>query len=1092
MIARSLVHYRRMHLGLACGAALACAILAGALVVGDSVDQTLRDIAMARLGKIGHAMEWRNRYFAHHLAERLEQEAPGIAASAVLALRGVAALPPEAGRAERQRNRAQILGVEPGFWRFANEAPPLALGIQEAAVNRATAHALGIGPGDDLILRLERYGWMPLDAPMSQRQEEYTVVLRVSVAAVLSDAQLGRFSLAANQAAPCNVFLDRAWLQDTMELDGLANLLLAGTTSGDPGEGKNDSAIVSEALARIWEFEDIGVHFDTHSSGMVQISTERIYLDEAIARAARQLPGASPVLTYLVNGIRKGERGTPYSFVSAGTVPDDLPDHAAVINQWLADSTGAAPGDTLTVDYWRLLPSNVFVEEQAQFTVHRVVSMEEAATERELAPRFPGLSDVDTCRDWDIGLPLDEAQLKDPANETYWNDYGQTPKLMTTFETGQRLWGNRFGSVMGVRFAPEHGNAESLRSALRAELRSDALGLVFNPVRAQAIASVDRALNFGGLFLGMSFFLIVSALILLGLLFVYGLQQRAAEMGLLKALGYPLAKIRMLFLLEALFPALAGLLPGALGGVLYARLLLFGLAWRWPGALAGTPVSLHVRPATVLGGGVAAFACISIVVLAAAWRGTRHPARVLLSADFTAVSDNSAPRKHATLLFAATAAVIMALLIGVAAGFGLVEDVLGPFFAMGMMLLLAFLGYYAWFLGYLARRRSFKHPGHWKLAFTNLARRRGRSLGVAAASAAGCFLVLSVSAMRENLALDAARRDSGTGGFAVYAKTAIPITRDNARLFQSPDFTVIPLRVRDGDDAGCLNLNRAQSPRLIGVDPSTLAALRAFSAPEQADAFWGLLAEPLPDGRIPALVGDADTALWGLGMKTDPDTGGELAYQTESGQETLVKLVGRLPMRLSVFQGAILISEAAFTRMFPSESGYRAFLIDAPAEQAEALAGRLNRDFERLGMDAVPALERLEAFYAVESAYLALFLVLGGLGLALGAGGAAVVVLRNLFERRAEIALLHAVGYERALLRRLLFAENALLVSIGSLLGAAAAGAAILPLVIVSRTVVNIPALMLIVVLLMATQMLLVAAAAGALPRDPVSILRSE
>ena len=103
MRARSIVHSRRMHLGLVCGAALACAILAGALVVGDSVDQTLRDIALARLGRVEQAMEWRNRYFAQTLADRLEREAPHIAASAVLALRGVAALPPEAGGARHQR-----------------------------------------------------------------------------------------------------------------------------------------------------------------------------------------------------------------------------------------------------------------------------------------------------------------------------------------------------------------------------------------------------------------------------------------------------------------------------------------------------------------------------------------------------------------------------------------------------------------------------------------------------------------------------------------------------------------------------------------------------------------------------------------------------------------------------------------------------------------------------------------------------------------------------------------------------------------------------------------------------------------------------
>lgn len=1084
-IARNIVHYRRMHLGLACGAALACAILAGALIVGDSVDQTLRGIAMARLGRIEQALEWRNRYFAQGLSDRLEANDAHIEASAVLALRGVAALPPEAGEARRQRNRAHILGVDPGFWRFALEKPGISLGVQEAAVNTATARALGIAPGDDLVLRLEKYGWMPPDAPMSQRQDENNVVLRVKVIAVLSDAQLGRISLAANQAPPANVFLDRTWLQETMELEGLANMLIACTSSTEP----IDTASFSEALEQVWDFEDIGIRFETHASGVVQVASSRVYLDDEIVRSAEELPGASPTLAYLVNSIAKGERSTPYSFVTAGPVPADTPGDGVIINQWLADTLEAGPGDRITVAYWQLLPSNVFVERERTFTVHRVVPMAELAIERDLAPVFPGLSEVDTCRDWDIGMPLEEEALNDPANEAYWREYGQTPKLMTTFETGRELWGTRFGAVMGMRFPPETGDAAALRTALKSRVQTEALGLAFLPVRTQALESVDKAMNFGGLFLGLSFFLIASALILLGLLFVYGLQQRAPEMGVLKALGYPLARIRTLFLIEALATALPALCLGSLAGAGYAHLLLLGLPWRWPAAVAGAPVTLHIRPETlVLGAGVA-FVCVFAVVLTATWRGTRQTARELLTTDFSALPKTAPPKGRRVLFVMSTAALILALMLAAIAVFAEVEDALGPFFSVGLLLLLSGLGYYACFLGYLARRKSFGQPRRWKLLLTNLARRRGRSLGIAAASAAGCFLVLAVSAMRENLALHADRRDSGTGGFALYAETALPVPRDYERLFDNPDFSVTPLRVRDGDDAGCLNLNRAQSPRLIGVDPAVFAALGAFGPPE----LWGLLEAPLPGGRIPALVGDTDTALWGIGMKTDPQSGGELLYAAESGQETALRLVGRLPMRLSVFQGAILISETDFTRLFPSEGGYRAFLLDATPEQARDLAHRLNREQERLGMDAVTTLERLEAFYAVETAYLALFLVLGGLGLALGAGGAAIVVLRNLFERRAETALLHALGYERNLLWQLLFVENGLLTGIGSLLGAGAATAAILPLVIVSRTVVAPSALILILIFVLAIQTLLVTAAvASALPRNPAATLRNE
>jgi hypothetical protein len=37
------------------------------------------------------------------------------------------------------------------------------------------------------------------------------------------------------------------------------------------------------------------------------------------------------------------------------------------------------------------------------------------------------------------------------------------------------------------------------------------------------------------------------------------------------------------------------------------------------------------------------------------------------------------------------------------------------------------------------------------------------------------------------------------------------------------------LRLREGDEASCLNLNRAQTPRLLGVDPNELARRGAFT-----------------------------------------------------------------------------------------------------------------------------------------------------------------------------------------------------------------------------------------------------------------------
>ena len=75
--------------------------------------------------------------------------------------------------------------------------------------------------------------------------------------------------------------------------------------------------------------------------------------------------------------------------------------------------------------------------------------------------------------------------------------------------------------------------------------------------------------------------------------------------------------------------------------------------------------------------------------------------------------------------------------------------------------------------------------------------------------------------------------------------------------------------------------------------------------------------------------------------------------------------------------------------------------------------------------------ERLAEFHRVENTYLSTFQTLGGLGLLLGTIGLAAVLLRNVLERRRELALLGAVGYGRGRLFAIVVAESTLLLACG-------------------------------------------------------------
>ena len=87
----------------------------------------------------------------------------------------------------------------------------------------------------------------------------------------------------------------------------------------------------------------------------------------------------------------------------------------------------------------------------------------------------------------------------------------------------------------------------------------------------------------------------------------------------------------------------------------------------------------------------------------------------------------------------------------------------------------------------------------------------------------------------------------------------------------------------------------------------------------------------------------------------------------------------------------------------------------------------------------------LMAFHQIENTYIAIFNVLGALGVVLGSLGLAIVVARNLRERRGEFAVLTAIGLPRAVLAKMVFAEFGRLVLWGLAVGACASLVAIWP-----------------------------------------------
>jgi putative ABC transport system permease protein len=151
------------------------------------------------------------------------------------------------------------------------------------------------------------------------------------------------------------------------------------------------------------------------------------------------------------------------------------------------------------------------------------------------------------------------------------------------------------------------------------------------------------------------------------------------------------------------------------------------------------------------------------------------------------------------------------------------------------------------------------------------------------------------------------------------------------------------------------------------------------------------------------------------------------------GQDVRLRVVAALADTL--LQSELVVAEKNFLRAFPERQGYRYFLIDAPEERAQEVAGVLEETLSDYGFDAASTAERLASYHRVENTYLSTFQTLGGLGMLLGTLGLAAVLLRNVFERRRELALLRAVGYGPRQFGVMVFGENALLLVAGLLTG---------------------------------------------------------
>ncbi|HUQ90119.1 MAG TPA: ABC transporter permease [Bryobacteraceae bacterium] len=1015
---RNLSYHWRTNAAVIAGVATAVAVLAGALLVGDSVRGSLRDLVLARLGKTDSIIAGANPFRAQ-LAKDLSPDAYPL-----LALEGIVTH----GSSGRAASRVAVYGVDDGFWKFhgvplKREAP---VG-RTALLSPALAAELAVQQGDALVLRLDKPSEIPSES-LHGRREDTVHTLRLTAGLVLPPEELGEFSLRPSQAGVRAIFVALSRLQRDLSLPAKANIILLRGESGPLPRKLQENATLQDMGVRIKALPEVN-QLSLETTSMVINDA----LEQAAKAAARELKlQTRPVLTYLVNTMRVGDREVPYSLVTAIELPLIGASEGIVLNDWTARELAAKPGDQVKLEYYVWLAEGRLATHGSQLEVSSVVPIKGPAADRDYAPQYPGITEAKTIHDWDPPFPMNLGKIR-KRDEDYWDKYRTTPKAFISIQKGQELWGTRFGRLTSMRLEPTAGAgigtlSSQYETLLRTKLDPERMGITVASVRQEGMQAAQGSTDFGEYFLYFSFFLVVSALLLVGLFFKLGVEQRYREAGVLRAIGFPVRKIGRLFLLEGLVQAGIGSILGALFAAGYAGLILYGLRTWWVDAVGTNLLRLHLAPASLLGGAMGGLVT-ALLVVAVSVRGLGRPSPRALLHGSAGATGGVVSLKRAAIFAAVSALLGMAMLGAALAGR---MPATGGFFGAGAMFLIATLAALRLWLG-----RGVTNPNAvWRLGLRNATYRPGRSVLSMALIAFATFLIVALSAFRQ----EGKTGSPGAGGFALVGESALPVIHnpdkpegrqelgfptDAEVLFQG--VRVVPLRLRPGDDSSCLNLYQPRNPRILAVPDDVL-----FRMPLSKEKI-----APRP-GEIAAYV-DANSLQYVLHKKQ----GDEIVLQPANG--TPVRLRVSAAISDSIFQSEILIREADFVKAFPEQQGFRMFLVEAPAQKAEQVTTLLEERLKDYGLDLKSTAERLAEYHRVENAYLSTFQALGGLGLLLGTVGLAAVLLRNVLERRKELALLKAVGYRPSHLATLVLAENALLLLGGLGAGTLCAALAIAP-----------------------------------------------
>ncbi|MHB1456470.1 MAG: ABC transporter permease [Armatimonadota bacterium] len=1084
LVIRNLRYYWRTNIAVVFGLAISAAVITGSLIIGDSIKESLHDMAVSRLGEVDYAMTspgFFRKELASDLTRTYKLNMNTNHPTAITMVLGSV----EGMDTDVVLPNVNVLGVDASFYAFYPNQEPAILSGRQALINETLAKDLGVNVGDSILVNLNKEQAAPAGTIFAHRAPDDTMQsLRLEVTGIALDQREGGFKLGTGTDIPRNVFVSLEWLASQMGKEGLANTLLI---SGRYRSDGNDTRMMQSILNKSCTLTDYGLKLISNSSlNYISLQSDNLLLNNQQVKAIQEAAAQSDAKTrltsiYLASEIKNLRTSNstaysivaaiqpelPFSFASGGSTKPDA-DHIW-LNKWTADDLQAKVGDRLELSYLAPLPDGTYNTISKELTLSGIVNLAGYAADSTLVPTFKGMTDTESIESWNTPFPLDLSLVTERDDE-YWKQYKTTPKVYIGMETAESIWkqsssGSDAGWVTSVMISPETGSdLTSLRSrfdkALIAQLSPEDSGMIIKPVRQLAIQSAQGTTDFSQLFMAMSFFIMISGLGLAVMLLRLSTEKRASEIGMMLTCGFKPSTAILVISGEGFFLSLIGALLGLPIGIAYSSGIITALRNWWMSAVGTSFISVHIEMGSLMIGLISGLLAGVVSVILAAL-SLRKKGTLQLVCGWQSISVTHEQRSGKRSKIVLTACVVFSVILALTPLFTGSSMYQMVFFGMGIALLVGALAASNLILIRILKAKI-TAPSINRLALRSIAANRGRSLLVIGLLASAAFIIITVAASTRDFSrTDFTQKTSGTGGFALRAISTLPVhydlnspagraklgfSQEDESAFENVEIT--SLMMSSGDDISCLNPTKTRYPIVLGVSDKLINRDGFGVQSGKPDANpWTLL--DTPDGDAIPIFGDANSVIWNL----HSGLGKDYIMPSADGNSINMRFAGLIPQ--SIFAGELLMYEKQFRKVFPSVSEPRYFLIDTHPGKEKIIAEALRRNLGRTGMYVKTTREILNSYMSVQNTYLSMFLVLGGLGVIFGVCGLVVVLLRSAFERRNEFAIMFAQGFKQSDIMRLLMYENIRLLISGLMLGTITALVSAIPALIGVESRIN-------------------------------------